>query len=113
MVSFLMMLPLVPLEWGIAWIYGSSLHRISKYYWLKGIVKMILAILIGGGLLAQLGFIAQREPSAHARHFYIWILVLIEAFPVLAILSYRYYQDPSSFNWFDGSDRAKRSPKSR
>jgi|SRR5271154_3328990 len=97
MASFLMMLALVPLMWGVTWIYASPMRRLDRYFWLKLLFRVLLTVIVLGGLLAQLNFLAHREPSLHARHIYVGTLLLIEVIPTLAILFYRYYQDPSSY----------------
>lgn len=112
MVSFLMMLALAPVEWGFTWMYASPLRRMDGYFWGKLIVRVVLAVAILGGLGAQLNFVANREPSLHARQFYLLALLIIEAVPGLAILFYRYYQNPSSY-WSGWNYQAKRPPKER
>ncbi len=79
MVSFLMMLALAPVEWGFTWMYASPLRRMDGYFWGKLIVRVVLAVAILGGLGAQLNFVANREPSLHARQFYLLALLIIEA----------------------------------
>lgn len=100
MASFLMMLALAPIMWGLTWIYASPLRSLDGYFWVKLIVRVVFVVVILGGFGAQLNFLAHREPSLHTRQFYLLALLIIEGIPMLAILIYRYYQDPSSY-WVD------------
>lgn len=105
MVSFLIMLVLAPVEWGLTWIYASLPRRVNGDFWNKFIlIKFVIWItfiaVILGGFGAQLNFLAHREPSLHARQIYLMALLTIEGLPMLTIMIYRYYQDPSSSYWF-------------
>jgi len=97
MVSFLMMLALAPVVWGITWIYASPLHRLDGKFWLKLSSRVVLCAVLLGGMGAQLIFLGDREPSPNTRQFYVLAFLIIEGLPALAILFYRYYQDPSSY----------------
>lgn len=96
-VSFLMMLTLAPVMWWVTWIYMSPLHRLDGHFWVKLVVRVVLCVIVLGGLFAQLGFLVHGELSLHARRFYLGALLLIEGVPILAIVFYRYYRDPSSY----------------
>ena len=118
MVSVLMMLVLAPVMWAATWIYSLLPRYMNGYFWtkyflIKFLVWVVCVVAIGGGLLAQLDFIAHRQPSLHAREFYLIALLLIEGIPMLAICIYRYYQDPGNSYWFDGREQAKQSSKER
>ena len=96
MASFLMMLALAPLMWGLTWIHASPMRRLDRYFWLKFIVHVVFSVIIIGGLLAQMNFLGHRE-AGHTRQFYLLAFLIIEAVPAMAIIFYRYYQDPSSY----------------
>jgi len=100
MVSFLMMLALAPVMWGFTWIYASPWRRLDGYFWPKLIARVVFCVAMLGGFGAQLNFVANRNPSMNTRQWCLLALVVIEGLPMLAIMFYRYYQNPSSY-WVD------------
>ena len=118
MVSFLMMLALAPADWGMTWFYISFPRHLNGDFWtkyplIKFIAWAVFVVVTMGGFGIQLDFIAHRELSSHARQFYLMALLIIEGLPMLAIMIYRYYQDPNSFYWFDEAAKRSGLPKDR
>jgi len=91
MVSFMVALLFAPVLVGLTWMYTSPLPRLNEYTPVKVIIRLVLSVALIGGLLAQVNFLAQHEPS-NARRFYLLVLLVTECIPMLLIM---FYRDPS------------------
>jgi hypothetical protein len=101
------MLMFAPVVWWVTWIYMSPLHHLKGKFWVKLMIRVVLCTSLLGGVGAQLNFLAHRVTSLHTRQFHFLGLLIIECIPALAIMFYRYYQDPRSYgaNWSRGVER--------
>ncbi len=88
MVSFLAALVFAPVLAGCTWIYVSPLRRLDGHTSVKGIIRIVLFVAIFGGMLTQLKFLVDNEPS-NTSGPYIVALLAIDAIPILSILFYR------------------------
>jgi peptidoglycan biosynthesis protein MviN/MurJ (putative lipid II flippase) len=89
MIGFLVALLFTPALVGMTWMLTSP--RLDGYAPWKVIIKILLAVAILGGMLAQLNFLAHNVPS-NTRQFYLLTLLVIDAIPMLFIMISR---DPS------------------
>ena len=110
MVNFLMLLPLAPVMWGFTWIYASPWRRLDGYFWVKLILRVMSCVVLLGGFLAHIAFLARHEPP-NTRGPYMFALIAFDAIPSMAIMFYRYYQAPNSY-WSGWNYQAKRPPRS-
>jgi hypothetical protein len=85
-------------------MYTSPLPRLDGYTPVKVIIRIVLFVAVFGGFFAQFNFLAHNEPL-NARRSYGMALLVIEAIPMLFIMFYRYYQNPSRY----GSKRVNRT----
>ena len=84
MVSLLMMLVFAPILVLFTRMYLSPLPRLDRYNSTKVLLRIVLAVAVLGGLLAQLNFLAHHETPS-ARRAYLLALLIIEGIPVLII----------------------------
>lgn len=74
------------------------------------IIRMLLAVVILGGLFAQLYFLAHNVPS-NSRRFYLMALLVVEGIPMLSIIFYRDYQNRSGYGAKHGNRTKDREEK--
>jgi hypothetical protein len=79
-------------------MYTSPLPRLDGHTPAKVIIRIALFAAVFGGLLAQFNFLGHREPL-NARRLYGMALLITEAIPMLFIIFYRYYKNPSTYEF--------------
>jgi hypothetical protein len=85
MVSFMVVLLFAPVLAWFTWMYTSPLPRYTP---VKVMIRLLWAVAILGGIIAQLAFLAHNNPL-NARRFYGMALLVIEGIPLLFLLLYR------------------------
>jgi len=88
MASFLIAVAFAPLLLVSMWMYMSPLPGLSGRTTAKALVRTGLAVVVLGGLFAQLGLLA-RDVPLDTRRFWMMTLLMIEGIPLLSILFYR------------------------
>jgi hypothetical protein len=79
----------------VMWIYMSPLPRMDGSAPTKVIMKIVLSVVIFGGLFAQLYFLAHSVPS-NLRRLYLMALLVVEGIPILLIICFRDYHNRNS-----------------
>jgi hypothetical protein len=74
------------------WMYMSPLSALAGHAVAKVIIRLALAIVVLGGLFAQLGLLAHNVPL-ETRRFWMLSLLIVEGIPLLSILLYRDYKN--------------------
>jgi hypothetical protein len=92
MVSFFVMLIFAPMLLWATRIFMSPSPHADERAQTTGIIRILLAVAILGGLFAQLYFLAHNVPS-NSRRFYLLALLVIEGIPMLVIICYRDYRN--------------------
>ena len=97
----------VPIFIGLTWLYTSPLSGIKLGSFAKALLRIALFVAIFGGILAQVNYLATNEPPS-TRNFCGGLCVLLEIVPIIFILFYRYYKDPSRSGSYRSNDKRAR-----
>jgi hypothetical protein len=70
------------------WMYMSPLPRLDEHMLAKAMIRIVLAVVLMGGLFWQLGFLAQHVPL-NTRRFWMLALLIVEGIPLLSTGLYK------------------------